>query len=98
MMSRARIILAGGLAGYPQAGGHWSVFIHYLLGLAALGHDVYWLEIFSSGGNRVEDERLLRILWRRFKYYGFEDRIFVVYVDAQRPEALCFGAFGMAEQ
>ena len=43
--SKLRIVLANGsLAKYPQGGGHWSVFLQYLFGLDALGHEIFWLE------------------------------------------------------
>jgi hypothetical protein len=74
-MSKLRIVLANNtLASYPQGGGHWSCFLQYLLGLNALGHDVFWLEVLHSTGSPVRDHRLIDIFFGRFKRYGFENR------------------------
>lgn len=39
-MSKVKIVLAkGSLAGYLMGGGHWTVFLQYILGLKAPGHE-----------------------------------------------------------
>lgn len=43
MISRLRIIVTGLIAQYPLGGVTWD-YIQYVLGLARLGHDVYYLE------------------------------------------------------
>jgi hypothetical protein len=43
MMSRLRIIVTGLIAQYPLGGVTWDYF-QYVLGLAQLGHDVYYVE------------------------------------------------------
>jgi hypothetical protein len=74
-MSKLRIALANNsLAGYPQGGGHWSCFLQYLIGLNAMGHDVFWLELLRSTGNEARDQRLIKIFFGRFKRYGFKDQ------------------------
>jgi len=74
-MSRLRIVLANNsLAGYPQGGGHWTCFLQYLFGLDALGHDVFWLELLRSSGNKARDQRLIGVFFGRFNNYGFKDR------------------------
>lgn len=74
-MPGLRIALANGsLARYPQAGGLWSCFLQYLLGLNALGHNVFWLEVLRSSGDGARDQRLINIFFSRFKRYGFKDR------------------------
>ncbi len=55
MTSKLRIIVAGLIAQYPLGGLAWH-YLQYVLGLARLGHDVYYLE--DSGGwpyNPIED-------------------------------------------
>jgi len=47
MRSRLRIIVTGLIAEYPLGGMTWH-YLHYLLGLKALGHDVFYFE--DSGG------------------------------------------------
>ncbi len=73
--SSLRILLANRtLACYPQGGGHWACFLQYLLGLKALGHEVFWLEILRSSGNPARDRRLIAIFFNRLRKYGFEGR------------------------
>lgn len=60
MKERLRIILASRfLLGYPEGGGHWSAFLQHLRGLDALGHDVFWLELYRPNpeGRNLELER-----------------------------------------
>jgi hypothetical protein len=77
--SRIRIVLANSsLVGYPEAGGHWMGFLQYLLGLHALGHDVFWLEIFHSTGDPTRDEKLRGIFFERMNRYGVGDRCILI--------------------
>lgn len=72
-------MLAGDfLVKYPEGGGHWTVFLQYLLGLRALGHDVWWLERFPSTGSPDRDARLLAAFFRRMDAHGFADRAVVL--------------------
>ena len=43
MSSRLRIVVTGLIAQYPLGGVTWDYF-QYVLGLARLGHDVYYIE------------------------------------------------------
>jgi len=71
---RRTIVLTGNtMASYPQGGGHWSVFLQYLLGLQLLGHDFLWLELLKSRGSRSRDERLIRLFIARFNHIGLGD-------------------------
>lgn len=81
--SQLRIVLANAsLAKYPQGGGHWSVFLQYLFGLGALGHDVFWLELLKTSGDRAYDEKLIKIFLARFRRYGFGARCGLLLVDS----------------
>ena len=64
-MGRLRIVLAGGfLAYYAEGGGHWTAFLQYLLGLRALGHDAWWLELLSATGDPILDgQRIDAFFW-----------------------------------
>jgi hypothetical protein len=78
-MSSLRIVLGNSsLAGYPQGGGHWALFLQYLLGLQALGHDVFWLELFGATEDAPRDDELIRRFFERFRAYGLEDRCAVL--------------------
>jgi len=74
-MGRLRVVLAGGfLAANPDSGGHWMVFLQYLLGLRALGHEVFWLELLTATGVPARDAELVRRFFRRMEEYGLRDR------------------------
>ena len=97
-MASIRIVLANNsLAGYPQGGGHWTCFLQYLFGLTALGHQVFWLELLRSTGNRARDHRLIDIFFGRFKRYGFKDRCAVLLYGPQvtEPTLEAGHAYGM---
>lgn len=63
----------GSLASYPPGGGHWSWFLQYPLGLRALGHQVFWLELLRSGGDRARDLALIRDFFARIRACDLED-------------------------
>jgi hypothetical protein len=60
------------LVNNQQAGGHWSWFLQYPLGLKALGHRVFWLELLQSSGQRENDLRLVRDFFDRLAIYGLD--------------------------
>jgi len=69
-MSFVRITLANGsLVGYPEAGGLWTIFLQYALGLVALGHQVLWLELFRSTGDGARDRQLIEAFFNRVRDY-----------------------------
>lgn len=81
MKSRVRVVVAGGLARYPQGGGHWACFLQYVLGLRDLGHEVWWLDVLPSVGDPAGDERLIRVFFQRFGRYDLRDRCALLLVD-----------------
>ena len=70
----------GSLAKYPPGGGHWSWFLQYPLGLRALGHRVFWLEIMPSAGDRNRDAERARSFLSRIAAYGLESECAVIAV------------------
>ena len=74
-MKSLRIVLANGsMADYPQGGGHWTCPLQHLFGLAALGHNVFWMELMWSTNQPARDRRLVDVFFRRFQRYGFGGR------------------------
>lgn len=83
---RARVVVSGLIAQHPELGGMTWHYLQYLVGLANLGHDVFYLEDSGEwpyrwhGGDRPEDwlrddvrpnvEHLRSVLDR----FGFGDR------------------------
>jgi hypothetical protein len=87
MKSKIRIVLGNSsLAGYPQGGGHWCVFIQYLLGLDDLGYNIFWLELLNSTGDKARDEYFIRSYFQRMSRYGFSDRCALILIDAKSKE------------
>ena len=73
------VISSYGVSNFPEGGGHFSVYLQYVLGLRQLGYDVYWMEGFSTKG-RVEREAAALAMFRaRMKQYGFDGK-FALYV------------------
>jgi hypothetical protein len=69
------MVLAGGfLAHYPEGGGHWTGFLQYLLGLRALGHDAWWLELLGASGDPGLDRQRIDAFFARMTEHGLGDR------------------------
>ena len=60
------------LATYQQGGGHWTRFLQYPLGLKALGHEVFWLELLRSSGRREHDLRLIHGFFDRLAFHNLD--------------------------
>ena len=74
-----RIVLGNGsLARYPQGGGHWAVRLQCLLGLKALGHEVFLLELFWLTGDANHDHHLIRTFFERLRSYGLHEQCAVL--------------------
>src|ERR1044071_1606094 len=83
-----RLLLANAsLAKYPEGGGHWTVFLQYLWGLQALGHDFFWLELLEPSADPARDQKLIEIFLRRFQRYGFGARAALLHLDRRPAEA-----------
>ena len=68
------VIAAYNVAGFPEGGGHFSVYLQYVLGLRQLGCDVYWLEGFRSKGRAEREAPALAVFRARMKQYGLAGR------------------------
>ncbi len=88
--SRVRIVLGNGSVGrYPQAGGLWTWFLQFVLGLVELGHDVVWLELVPSTGDSAQDRRLVDGFFARADRYGIRDRcVLLLYPPGVGSQAL----------
>ena len=82
MTSRVRIVLGNSsLVCYPEAGGLWTYFLQYPLGLVALGHDVLWLEIYTRCGVEARDRLLIDTFFLRMREQGLGDRVALLTVE-----------------
>jgi hypothetical protein len=76
------IVLANrSVASYPMGGGVWSWMLQYPLGLRALGHNIFWLEIMKSSGDPARDAELAKDFFARISPHGLAPHSAVVVCD-----------------
>jgi hypothetical protein len=76
------IVLANrSVASYPMGGGVWSWMLQYPLGLRALGHSIFWLELIKSSGDRARDAELAKNFLERITQYGLAPHAAVLVFD-----------------
>ncbi|OLC78980.1 MAG: hypothetical protein AUH78_01600 [Gemmatimonadetes bacterium 13_1_40CM_4_69_8] len=63
------------VANFPEGGGHFWVYMQYAQGLRRLGCDVYWLEQFRHGRDRVHDARAMATFFQRMERFGLGERV-----------------------
>lgn len=68
----AKIWLAAATMTYPEAGGHFWVYLNWALGLRALGCDVIWLEACAPDLSSERVRSLVTALRQRLRPYGLE--------------------------
>ncbi len=71
------VVSPSNVADYPEGGGHFWVYMQYVLGLRALGCDVYWLEHFHGSGDEQRDKALLRIFLERMRSFGLAGNVMI---------------------
>ncbi|MEA3189266.1 MAG: hypothetical protein QOD99_3096 [Chthoniobacter sp.] len=88
-----KIVLADStLASYGQGGGHWMVYLQYLLGLSDLGHDVFLWEQMRSSGDADEDTARVRLFFARLEEFGFKTRSGLVVLPKEAPDDVSLDA------
>jgi len=63
------------VANFPDGGGHFWVYMQYAQGLRRLGCEVYWLEQFRHGKDRVHDAHAMATFFKRMARFGLADRV-----------------------
>ena len=85
-MSPLRIVLGDHtLAYYLQGGGHWMVYLQYLLGLKALGHEVFFLELLWSSGDAGQDRQRIASFFDRMRGYNLDEQCAVLFFNWDSP-------------
>src|SRR2546429_6697700 len=79
------VISAYDVANYAQGGGHFWVYLQYVLGLRLLGHDVYWLEAFRTKGREEQEAAALATVQARMQQYGLGGRCLLYRTQSQEP-------------
>ena len=74
------VVSAYNVANFPRGGGHFWVYMQYVLGLRRLGCDVYWLEEFRGSGDPVRDAEARSIFTERMQRFGMNGKL-ILYGD-----------------
>ncbi|HET6202120.1 MAG TPA: hypothetical protein VFI25_04885 [Planctomycetota bacterium] len=69
------VLSAHNVAGFPEGGGHFWVYLQYLLGLRQAGCEVYWLEHLRDKRDRGQDPVVVSTFFERAKRYGLEGKV-----------------------
>ena len=81
------VIAAYNVAGFPEGGGHFWVYLQYVLGLRELGCDVYWLEAFRSKGRAEQEAAALATFRARMGRYGLGGKSIIYATNSKKPAA-----------
>jgi len=87
MTTRTVVIGAYNVAAFPEGGGHFWVYLQYVLGLRQLGCDVYWLEAFHTKGRSEQEAAGLATFRARMHQYGLS-RKHIIYVTRSKEPSL----------
>src|SRR5688500_14866681 len=87
----ATVVLAPyNVASFPEAGGHFWVYMQCAAALASLGCDVYWMEQLHARDSIDQENQDIRIFLQRMTGFGF-DRKVILYKrkdPSEKPEFL----------
>jgi hypothetical protein len=73
------------VAGFPEGGGHFWVYLQYALALRQLGCEVYWLEAFRTKGRPDQETSALETFFSRMEAWGFRDKVILYRTDSELP-------------
>src|SRR5262245_10254802 len=80
------VIAAYSVANFPEGGGHFWVYLQYVLGLRQLGYDVYWLEGFRTKGRTEQEAAALATFRARMEQHGLGTKT-ILYVTQSKKAA-----------
>ena len=79
------VIAPFNVATFPEGGGHFWVYLQYVLGLRQLGYDVYWLEAFRTKGRAEQDAAALSTFSARVKQYDLDGKVMLYITHSKKP-------------
>src|SRR5881296_2465939 len=79
------VIAPYNVAAFPEGGGHFWVYLQYVLGFRQLGWDVYWLEAFRSKGRAQEETAALDTFRTRIERYGLGGKCILYLTQSKQP-------------
>src|SRR5687768_1351165 len=69
------------VASFLEGGGHFWVYLQYVLGLRQLGCQVYWLEQFNLGPETERGKAALAVFSERMGSFGLQDNFLFYLID-----------------
>jgi len=79
------IIAAYDSANFTEGGGHFWVYMQYVLGLRQLGCDVYWLEAFHTKGRTEQENAALATFRARTETFGLGGKVILYLTRSRAP-------------
>jgi len=79
------VIAPYNVAAFPEGGGHFWVYLQYVLGLRQLGCEVYWLEAFRSKGRAEQEAAALRTFRARMEQHGLGAKHILYLTHSKEP-------------
>ena len=77
------------VASFPEGGGHFWVYMQYMLGLRQLGCEVYWLEQFNLDPEAEPGKAALQIFAERMRKFDLQDN-FILYATEENSDHLTY--------
>jgi hypothetical protein len=77
------------VASFPEGGGHFWVYMQYVLGLRQLGCQVYWLEKFSLDPEGAQGKAALQIFSARMQKFDLQNN-FILYNAQENSDHLTY--------
>ena len=77
------------VATFPEGGGHFWVYMQYVLGLRQLGCQVYWLEQFNLDLDTEQGKVTLQLFSERMQKFGMQDNV-ILYTTEKDSEEIRF--------
>jgi hypothetical protein len=87
------VIAPFNVATFPDGGGHFWVYLQYVLGLRQLGCEVYWLEAFRSKGRPEREAAALATFRERMKQHGLGVNCILYLTHSKEPSAEAPGEY-----
>src|SRR6266540_2843883 len=79
------VLSAFSVANFPEGGGHFWVYLQYVLGLRQLGCEVYWLEGFRTDGDADQAAAALATFRARMEQFGLRDKVILYVTRGLKP-------------
>src|SRR5438046_2104250 len=79
------VIAPSNVAAFPEGGGHFWVYLQYVLGLRQLGCDVYWLEAFRTKGRAERETAALATFRARMEQHGLGGKVILYVTHSKEP-------------